>query len=149
MQAIAHGEMYGHRQRVCVEFWLWEKNPLPHRGLEPASVLRSGTLYQLSYSRNIAAETDRWIACLKHTYCVVIDTPWTVCGVTRILCVLVIKNKQTKKTKNKTVFLAALLQFRHNLGALCQGFKKKKLSLLLFWCNLVTYVVVLITVRSG
>ena len=26
--------------RVCTESWLWEKNPLPHGGLEPASVLR-------------------------------------------------------------------------------------------------------------
>ena len=27
----------GHRKRVCTESWLWEKNPLPHRGIEPAS----------------------------------------------------------------------------------------------------------------
>ena len=32
--------LYGHRKRVCTGSWLWEKNPLPHRGLEPASVLR-------------------------------------------------------------------------------------------------------------
>ena len=32
----------GHRKRVCTESWLWEKNPLPLRGLEPASVLRYG-----------------------------------------------------------------------------------------------------------
>ena len=25
------------RKRVCTEGWLWEKNPLPHRGIEPAS----------------------------------------------------------------------------------------------------------------
>ena len=25
---------------VCTGGWLWEKNPLPHRGLEPAPVLR-------------------------------------------------------------------------------------------------------------
>ena len=31
-------ELYGHRERVCTESWLWEKNPLPYRGLEPASV---------------------------------------------------------------------------------------------------------------
>ena len=29
--------MYGHRKRVCTESWLWDKNPLPHRGIEPAS----------------------------------------------------------------------------------------------------------------
>ena len=29
--------MYGHRKRVCIESWLWEKNPLPHRGIELAS----------------------------------------------------------------------------------------------------------------
>ena len=32
--------LYGHGKRVCTESRLWEKNPLPHRGLEPASVLR-------------------------------------------------------------------------------------------------------------
>ena len=37
MHAIAHGGVYGHRKRVCTESWLWEKNPLPHRGIEPAS----------------------------------------------------------------------------------------------------------------
>ena len=26
-------------KRVCTESWLWEKNPLPHRGIEPASVV--------------------------------------------------------------------------------------------------------------
>ena len=36
MYAIAHG----HRKRVCTGSWLWEKNPLPHLGFEPASVLR-------------------------------------------------------------------------------------------------------------
>ena len=25
------------RKRVCTESWLWEKNPLPHRWIEPAS----------------------------------------------------------------------------------------------------------------
>ena len=28
---------YRHRKRVCTESWLWEKNPLPDRGIEPAS----------------------------------------------------------------------------------------------------------------
>ena len=32
-----HTGMYGHRKRVCIESWLWEKNPLPHRGIELAS----------------------------------------------------------------------------------------------------------------
>ena len=31
---------YGHRQRVFTGSWLWGQIPLPHRGLEPASVLR-------------------------------------------------------------------------------------------------------------
>ena len=36
--------LYGHRQRVCTEGWLWETNSLPHRGLDqPASAkLRLG-----------------------------------------------------------------------------------------------------------
>ena len=40
MNAIAHKGLYGHRKRVCTGSWLWGKNPSPHRGLEPASVLR-------------------------------------------------------------------------------------------------------------
>ena len=32
--------LYGHRERVCTESWLWEKKPMPHLGLEPTSVLR-------------------------------------------------------------------------------------------------------------
>ena len=32
-----HTGVHGHRKRVCTESWLWEKNPLPHRGIEPAS----------------------------------------------------------------------------------------------------------------
>ena len=36
--------LYGQRKRS----WLWYKNPLPHLGLEPVSVLRLA-LYQLSY----------------------------------------------------------------------------------------------------
>ena len=40
MPAIEHG-VYRHRKRVCTGSWLWEKkNPSPHRGLEPASILR-------------------------------------------------------------------------------------------------------------
>ena len=30
--------LYGHRKRVCTGSWLWEKNPLLHMGLEPASI---------------------------------------------------------------------------------------------------------------
>ena len=29
--------MYGHHKRVCAESVLWEKNPLPHGGIKPAS----------------------------------------------------------------------------------------------------------------
>ena len=31
--------LYGRRKRVCARSGLWGKNPLPHRALEPASVL--------------------------------------------------------------------------------------------------------------
>ena len=31
--------LFRHRKRVCTGRWLWEKNSLPHRGLEPTSVL--------------------------------------------------------------------------------------------------------------
>ena len=30
----------GHRKRICIGSWPWEKYTLPHRELEPASVLR-------------------------------------------------------------------------------------------------------------
>ena len=36
MHAIAHG-VTDTRKTVCTESCLWEKNPLPHRGIEPAS----------------------------------------------------------------------------------------------------------------
>ena len=29
--------LFGHCKTVCTESWLWEKNPLLHRGIEPAS----------------------------------------------------------------------------------------------------------------
>ena len=32
-------ELYGHRRGVCTKSWFWGKDPLPHRGLEPASTL--------------------------------------------------------------------------------------------------------------
>ena len=32
-----HTGVYRHRERVCTESGLWEKNPLLHRGIEPAS----------------------------------------------------------------------------------------------------------------
>ena len=31
-----HTGLYGHRKRVCTESWLWEENPLPRWGNEPA-----------------------------------------------------------------------------------------------------------------
>ena len=31
-----HPGMYRHWKRVCTKSWSWEKNPLPHRGIEPA-----------------------------------------------------------------------------------------------------------------
>ena len=37
MHAIAHGGCTDAHNRVFTESWLWEKNPLPHRGIEPAS----------------------------------------------------------------------------------------------------------------
>ena len=41
MRATAHVDCTDTiRERVCTESFLREKNPVPHRGLEPASVLR-------------------------------------------------------------------------------------------------------------
>ena len=37
MHAIAHGGCADTCKRVCTESWLWEKMPLPHQRIEPAS----------------------------------------------------------------------------------------------------------------
>ena len=37
MHAVAHGGYMDTHKRVCTESWLWEKNPLLHQGIEPAS----------------------------------------------------------------------------------------------------------------
>ena len=39
----------GTRKRVCTESWLWEKNPLPHRGIEPASAAWWSDARPMSY----------------------------------------------------------------------------------------------------
>ena len=36
VHATAHGGVRTGCKEVCSESWLWEKNPLPHRGIEPA-----------------------------------------------------------------------------------------------------------------
>ena len=38
MHVTVH-RVYRHCKRVCSESWLWEKNPLSHWGIEPASVV--------------------------------------------------------------------------------------------------------------
>ena len=54
MHAIAHGGLCERRKRICTKRWLWEKQLLPHRGLEPVLVLRlafrSDRLYSVSYA---------------------------------------------------------------------------------------------------
>ena len=58
-----HTEVYGHRKRACNESRLWEKNPLQHRGIEPASAVRCST--------NCATSPPRYIP---------IPSPWTLLG---------------------------------------------------------------------
>ena len=49
-------EVYGHRKTVCTESWLWEKNPLPHRGIEPASAAcRSDALLAELYPQPVSS----------------------------------------------------------------------------------------------
>ena len=70
--------LYRHCKRVCTGSWLWEKNPLPQWGLNPALALRldflSWTLYQLNYICS-QKETRRWTRylfcwlCDRHTAC--------------------------------------------------------------------------------
>ena len=40
MHAIAQRELRMNRNGVCTKALPWEKNPLPHRGIEPESILR-------------------------------------------------------------------------------------------------------------
>ena len=44
--------LYRHCKRGCTGSWLWEKNPLPHLGLKPASILRLG--FSVGHSTNWA-----------------------------------------------------------------------------------------------
>ena len=51
--------LYGHRKRICTESCLWEKNPLPYRGNEPASaVCRSDDLPTELHPR--PSQKTRW-----------------------------------------------------------------------------------------
>ena len=43
-------EVYGHRKRVCTESWLWEKNSLPHRGIETVSAVWRSDALPVSYT---------------------------------------------------------------------------------------------------
>ena len=45
--------LHGHRRRVGTECRLWEKNPLPHKGLEPASISCLGVAVRRSTSRAV------------------------------------------------------------------------------------------------
>ena len=43
------------RKRVCTESWLWEENPLLHRGIEPASAAWRSDALPMSYILNPSA----------------------------------------------------------------------------------------------
>ena len=77
MHAIAHGGCTD-TVRVCTESWLWEKNPLSHRGLEPESVLR--LTFQ---SHTLPTELfPARLGCVKST----IHYAWLYC--VKVCCVL-------------------------------------------------------------
>ena len=44
-----------HRREVCTESWLWKKNPMSHRGVEPASEALSmrNTIHQITSKSSI------------------------------------------------------------------------------------------------
>ena len=44
-----HTGAYGHHRRVSTESWLWEKRPLPHRGMESASAAWRSDILPMSY----------------------------------------------------------------------------------------------------
>ena len=76
MHAIAHG-VTDTRKRVCTGSWPWEKNPLPHWGIEPASaVCRSDALSNWATSP---------FSCLA-----MISAPWSeqhqLCGLSKSTC---------------------------------------------------------------
>ena len=71
-----HTGVYEHRKRVCTESWLWEKNPLPHRGIEPASAAwRSDALPNWATSHLIFG-TRNLNFCVRSTQC---GGWWTHC----------------------------------------------------------------------
>ena len=63
------------RKRVCAESWLWEENPLPHRGIEPASAAwRSDSLTNWATSHPETTVTFFSIPSL--CYCVIVSSIW-------------------------------------------------------------------------
>ena len=64
--------MYGHRKRVCTGSWLWEKNPLPQRGLEPVSVLRL-TLQSDALPTELSRPLQR---CFRSWWVLASSLPW-------------------------------------------------------------------------
>ena len=62
--------VYGHHKRVCTESWLWEKSPLPHRGIEPAfAVCQSDALTSWATSHPLLALAVNCVSPYPTTLC--------------------------------------------------------------------------------
>ena len=62
--------LYRHCKRVCAGSWLWEKNPLPHRGPELVSVLHLAfQLDALPTELSGCPELDCKSVCVKSWQC--------------------------------------------------------------------------------
>ena len=100
------------RKRVCTESWLWEKNPLPHWGIEPASAAwRSDAL------TNWATE----LCCVYGILCCVCLFPRSFTShLTSALCTVHLQNRYLSKqyfswanceTRRKNIFQGKLQLF--------------------------------------
>ena len=62
--------LYGHSKSICIGRWLWEKNPLPHRGLSRTRVSNEPgfSVRAISASWWLFSEERKALAKTKNTY---------------------------------------------------------------------------------
>ena len=71
-----HG-LYSYRKRVCAENWLWEKNPLPHLGHKPVSVLHLAFQWDTLATELFPPQIPTWIESVCWTiHCSQSQHPW-------------------------------------------------------------------------
>ena len=73
IHSAPYTSLYEHCKRVCTEDWLSDKNPLPHRGLEAASVLQPGFAVVLSTSWAIRPHRRRSLPHFENWCCKILS----------------------------------------------------------------------------